>query len=302
MPITLIKGREHDLGNGLIVSRSLPSWPRRSIGPFVFFDHAGPVRMSAEAGRKADVRPHPHIGLSTVSYLLGGAVRHRDNLGSDQVIHPGDINWMTAGRGIVHSERFDVDGAFAGDGLELLQTWVALPDGSEEVDPSFSHHDRADLPEADDGDTHVRVLVGEAFGRTSPVPTYSPTFYVHAELKAGAAIEAPPGYSERAAYVVHGRVRDDSSGTEYAAREFLAFENGGTPALRAIEDATVMLLGGEPLGARYLWWNFVSSRKERIEQAAADWKAGRLKLPDSDNQEFIPLPERKSAARPEPMS
>ncbi|HEX7369166.1 MAG TPA: pirin family protein [Rhodanobacteraceae bacterium] len=287
-----LRGREHDLGHGLMVLRSLPVMAQRSIGPFVFFDHAGPVVMDAATGRQADVRPHPHIGLSTVSYLMSGAVRHRDNLGYDQAIHPGDINWMTAGRGIVHSERFDVEGAFAGDGLELLQTWVALPEAQEECAPSFAHHARTDLPETDDGDVWLRVLAGDAFGLHSPVPVHSPTFYVHAELKDGARIEAPAGYSERAAYVVHGRVRDESDGAEYGPKQMLVFAAGAKPTLRGIGDATVMLLGGEPLGPRFIWWNLVSSRKERIQQAADDWQTGRFKLPDSDNKEFIPLPER----------
>ncbi|HLI18999.1 MAG TPA: pirin family protein [Rhodanobacteraceae bacterium] len=292
MTTTPIRGREHDLGHGLTVLRSLPAQTRRSIGPFVFFDHAGPVVMDGATGRQADVRPHPHIGLSTVSYLMSGAVRHRDNLGSDQVIHPGDINWMTAGRGIVHSERFDVPDAFAGDGLELLQSWVALPEESEESDPTFSHHARAALPEAAGGGVWMRVLAGEAFGLASPVPVHSPTFYVHTELKAGARVGLPTQYGERAAYVVHGRVRDESDGAEYGPKQLLAFSSGGAPMLRAVEDATVMLLGGEPLGPRYIWWNLVSSRRERIREAAADWQAGRFKLPANDNQEFIPLPEK----------
>ncbi|MDE2271616.1 MAG: pirin family protein [Xanthomonadaceae bacterium] len=292
MTTTAIQGREHDLGNGLLVLRSLPAQARRSIGPFVFFDHAGPVVMNAETGRQADVRPHPHIGLSTVSYLMSGAVRHRDNLGYDQVIHPGDINWMTAGRGIVHSERFDVAGAFAGNGLELLQSWVALPEEREECTPSFSHHARAGLPEGEEGGTWLRVLVGEAFGLRSPVPVHSPTFYVHVESKAGAHIQVPGPYTERAAYVVRGRVRDESDDREYGPRQLLAFAPGDTPVLRASEDATVMLLGGEPLGPRYVWWNLVSSRKERIRQAAADWRAGCFKLPESDDREFIPLPDK----------
>lgn len=292
MTATPIRAREHDLGNGLLVLRSLPAITHRSIGPFVFFDHAGPVVMDATAGRQADVRPHPHIGLSTVSYLMSGAVRHRDNQGYDQVIHPGDVNWMTAGRGIVHSERFDVPGAFEGAGMELLQSWVALPEDQEECDPSFAHHARADLPRAEDGDVRLRVIAGEAFGMKSPVRVHSPIFYVHAELKAGARIDAPADYSERAAYVVHGRVRDEAGGEEYGPKQLLAFASGEPATLRASTDATVMLLGGEPLGPRFIWWNFVSSRKERIREAAADWKAGRFELPASDNREFIPLPDK----------
>ncbi len=290
--ITTIQGREHDLGHGLRVLRSLPAQALSSIGPFVFFDHAGPVVMDAAHARQADVRPHPHIGLSTVSYLMSGAVRHRDNLGSDQVIHPGDVNWMTAGRGIVHSERFDTPGAFEGAGLELLQTWVALPEAQEECAPTFAHHERASLPETTAGGVWLRVLAGKAFGLASPVPTHSSTFYVHAELADGARLEVPADYSERAAYVVHGRVRDETGAAEFGPRQLLAFAPGDTPVLRALGAATVMLLGGEPLGSRFVWWNFVSSRKERIRAAAEDWKAGRLALPANDNREFIPLPDK----------
>jgi redox-sensitive bicupin YhaK (pirin superfamily) len=286
-----IRFREHDLGHGLIVRRSLPSMDRRGIGPFVFFDHAGPVVMGADEGRHADVRPHPHIGLSTVSYLFGGAVRHRDNLGFDQVIKPGDINWMTAGRGIVHSERFDTPGAFAGRGLELLQTWIALPEDKEEIEPCFSHHDKANLPEISESGVQMRVLLGEAFGAQSPVPVHSPMFYVHAELEAGRRIALPDGYSERGAYVVRGTV-SDASGTRYGRQQLLAFDAGAGAWLRAESDASVMLLGGEPLGPRFMWWNLVSSSKERIRQAAEDWKLGRFPLPTNDDQEFIPLPDK----------
>lgn len=292
MTTTVIRGREHDLGHGLMVLRNLPVMQQRSVGPFVFFDHAGPVTLVPPHDREADVRPHPHIGLSTVSYLLSGAVRHRDNLGSDQAIAPGDINWMTAGRGIVHSERFDTPGAFGGVGLELLQTWVALPAGDEECAPRFTHHAKAGLPERRDGGVWLRVLAGEAFGLASPVPVHSPTFYVHAELQPGARIEVPARYSERAAYAIRGRIRDAATGTEYAERQLLVFDQGGTVTLEAVTPATVMLLGGEPLGPRFLWWNFVASSKERIRQAADDWRTGRMPLPANDNRESIPLPDR----------
>ncbi len=291
MTTRLIVGHEHDLGHGLVVRRSLPTDTQSAIGPFVFLDHVGPVVMDATEGRKADVRPHPHIGLSTVSYLLGGAMRHCDNLGFDQVIHSGDINWMTAGRGIVHSERFDADDAFGGNGLELLQTWVALPDESEAISPSFSHVAKSDIPAEEAGGQRVRVLIGEAYGLESPVPTYSPTFYVHAELSAHTRLELPNHYSQRGAYVVRGRVTDESSGVAYGPRQLLVFSAGGTPVLRAEENALVMLLGGEPVGTRYLWWNLVASSKERIRAAAEDWKAGRFKLPMNDDQEYIPLPD-----------
>lgn len=291
MSTTLIKGHRHDLGHGLLVQRSLPADARRMIGPFIFFDHAGPVRMDAAAARQADVRPHPHIGLSTLSYLLGGAIRHRDNMGFDQVIHPGDVNWMTAGRGVVHSERFDVPDAFAGDGLELLQSWIALPLAHEETEPGFSHHPSTALPKGEDDGVWLRLIAGEAFGMKSPVETHSPMFYVHTRLATNARIRPPDGHVERGAYVVHGRVRSESDGVEYGDRQLLLFGDRPNEGLRALEPSIVMLLGGEPLGTRYIWWNLVSSRKERIQQAAADWKAGRFRLPDSDNKEFIPLPD-----------
>lgn len=292
MTTTVVEGRQHDLGHGLIVLRNLPAETCRSVGPFVFLDHAGPVVMDAQAARAADVRPHPHIGLSTVSYLLSGAVRHRDNLGSDQVIHPGDVNWMTSGRGIVHSERFDTPGAFAGDGLELIQFWLALPEEAQEIAPTFNHYAAADLPQTEAEGTWLRLVAGEAFGLKSSVRTHSPSFYAHVQLKAGARVAVPTAYPERGAYVVRGRVHDEASGADHDARRLLVFGIGDTPVLRALEDSTVMLFGGEPLGPRFMWWNFVSSSKDRIRQAAADWKAGRMALPANDNEEFIPLPDR----------
>jgi redox-sensitive bicupin YhaK (pirin superfamily) len=292
MTTTVIEGRPHDLGHGLTVLRSLPTHECRSVGPFVFLDHAGPVVMDAQAARAADVRPHPHIGLSTVSYLLSGAVRHRDNLGSDQVIQPGDVNWMTSGRGIVHSERFDTPGAFAGAGLELIQFWVALPEEDQEIAPTFTHYAAGDLPHTENSQVRLRLIAGDAFGLTSPVHTHSPTFYVHAELTTDARIEVPSGHAERGAYIVRGRLRDQVRGTDYPARKLLVFSAGDAVVLHALEPTTVMLFGGEPLGPRFMWWNFVSSSKDRIREAAADWKAGRMALPADDDKEFIPLPDR----------
>jgi redox-sensitive bicupin YhaK (pirin superfamily) len=284
----VIDPRSADLGNGLLVRRALPHAKRRMVGPFIFFDHAGPVRLAPEAARKADVRPHPHIGLATVSYLFSGAMTHRDSLGTEQAIRPGDVNWMTAGRGIAHSERFDDAAAFAGTGLELLQSWVALPEAMEEAEPAFDHYPVHSLPETNEGGVWMRVIAGQAFGLRSPVRTASPLFYVHAALQAGARIELPEGYPERAVYVVSGSL--EVGAAAYAPGRLLVFSAGSQPSLRGIEASTVMLLGGEPLGTRHIWWNFVASRKDRIEQAKADWQAGRIALPPNDRDEFIPLP------------
>jgi redox-sensitive bicupin YhaK (pirin superfamily) len=285
---TLIDARSADLGNGLLVRRVLPHPKRRMIGPFIFFDHAGPVQMAPEAARKAGVRPHPHIGLATVSYLFSGAMTHRDSLGSELAIRPGDVNWMTAGRGIAHSERFDDSAAFAGAGLELLQSWVALPESMEEAEPAFDHYPERSLPVANEGGVWMRVIAGEAFGLRSPVRTASPLYYVHTALQAGARFGLPGGYAERAVYIVSGSV--EFGAAVYPPGKLLVFTAGSEPSLRAVEASTVMLLGGEPLGQRHIWWNFVSSRKGRIEQAKADWQAGRIALPPNDRDEFIPLP------------
>jgi redox-sensitive bicupin YhaK (pirin superfamily) len=280
--------RQADLGHGLIVRRSLPQAQRRMVGPFVFFDHAGPVALQGPEARAADVRPHPHIGLATVSYLLSGAMTHRDSLGVEQAIHPGDVNWMTAGSGISHSERFDTPDAFAGPGLELLQSWVALPVELEETAPAFAHHGQAMLPEADEDGVWRRLIAGEAWGLRSPAQTHSPLFYLHTRMQPGARVALPAGYSERAAYVVHGTL--ESEGQRIEAGSLVVFGPASRAVVTAAEASTVMLLGGEPLGPRFVWWNFVSSSKERIEQAKADWQAGRIALPPNDHGEFIPLP------------
>lgn len=289
MPEMLIEPRRADLGHGLVVQRILPFAKRRMIGPFIFLDHAGPVRLPPELARLADVRPHPHIGLSTVSYLLGGEITHRDSLGTEQSIRPGEVNWMTAGRGIAHSERFESAAAFAGGGLELLQSWVALPDEAEETAPAFDNYPAAVLPTAQEGGLWLRLIAGSAFGLSSPVRTHSPLFYLHVTLQPGTAVTLPRGYTERAAYLVSGQVEAD--GQAYDAGRMLVFGSAENPTLRALEASTVMLLGGEPVGERHIWWNFVSSRKARIEQAKADWRAGRIALPPNDDVEFIPLPE-----------
>jgi redox-sensitive bicupin YhaK (pirin superfamily) len=300
MPELVIDARSADLGGGFAVKRILPFRQRRMVGPFIFLDHAGPLSLPPERLRKADVRPHPHIGLATVSYLFDGAITHRDSLGVEQVIRPGAVNWMTAGRGIAHSERFDAPGS-AVPAFEMIQSWVALPDRDEECAPAFDHYAPERLPVLDEGGMWGRLIAGTAFGVSSPVKTRSPLFYVHAILQPGAAVGLPQGYAERAAYVVAGAV--DHGGQCHEAGTMLVFAPGPVELAAACGPAMVMLLGGEPLGERFIWWNFVSSRKERIEQAKEDWKAGRIALPPMDNTEFIPLPEeRAKPARPEPLS
>jgi len=284
----LIQAREADLGHGLKVRRVLPYARRRMVGPFIFWDHAGPVTLPAEQTRAADVRPHPHIGLSTVSYLLSGSMTHRDSLGTQQVIRPGDVNWMTAGRGISHSERFTHPDSFAGDGLELMQSWVALPAEHEETAPAFAHTPQSDLPEWTEDGVWMRLVAGEAFGQRSPVATLSPLFYLHAECSAGARLRLPGQHAEQAVYVARGSL--NFGGQVVLPGQLLVFGQDTDIDLTAPEAATVFLFGGEPLGPRHIFWNFVSSRPERIEQAKADWKAGRFALPPGDDREWIPLP------------
>jgi hypothetical protein len=282
----VIERRAHDLG-AFQVGRVLPFAKRRMVGPFIFFDHIGPVDLPRGIPKTYDVRPHPHIGLSTVTYLFDGEIMHRDSVGSEQAIAPGEVNWMIAGRGITHSERFERARAEGGS-LHAIQTWVALPDADEETAPGFANYRGADLPvfEADGG--RARIVAGEAYGGVARVKTHSPIFYVHWDLPAGAQAALPAGYSERGAYVAAGEV--EYEGRTYATGQLLVFAPAASGALRAVTPATLMLLGGEPVGPRFIEWNFVSSSKERIEQAKADWRAGRMKLPDLDHDEFIPLP------------
>ena len=278
--------RRKDLG-GFEVGRVLPYAPRRMVGPFVFFDHMGPAEFAAGFPKSVDVRPHPHIGLSTLSYLFEGEITHRDSTGVTQSIRPGEVNWMTAGRGITHSERFEALRAHGGR-MDGIQTWIALPLADEETAPSFSHHAAGELPTYEAAGLSARLIAGEAFGARSPVETFSPLFYVHWTLAAGATAALPADYPERAAYVAKGLVEVD--GRELHDGQMAVFAAGDTVTLRAITPATVMLLGGEPIGPRFIEWNFVASSKERLEQAKADWRAGRMKLPDADDKEFIPLP------------
>lgn len=284
----VITAREADLGHGLKVRRVLPYAKRRMVGPWIFVDHAGPVTLAAADTRAADVRPHPHIGLSTVSYLLSGQVSHQDSLGVHQLINPGDVNWMTAGRGISHSERFKHPDSFAGGGLELMQLWVALPEADEETDPAFTHYPAAELPVRDDGGVWMRLIAGEAYGMTSPVRTHSPLFYLHTEWQAGARLALPGGHREQAVYVARGEI--EYGGQTYVPGQLLVFGDDADAVITANTQSTLMIFGGEPLGERHVYWNFVSSRKERIEQAKADWAAGRIPLPPEDKQEWIPLP------------
>jgi hypothetical protein len=282
----VIDQRRRDLG-GFEVGRVLPAVARRMVGPFVFFDHMGPIDFAPGIPRSVDVRPHPHIGLSTVTYLFDGEIMHRDSLGSELPIRPGEVNWMTAGRGITHSERFE-RARLEGGRLHGIQAWVALPRELEEIEPAFAHHDASDLPTYEADGLWARLVAGAAFGAEAGVRTHSPLFYVHWNLAAGARAQLGAEYPERAAYVATGAVEVD--GQRFEAGKMLVFAPGRPVPFTAIEPATVMLLGGEPLGPRFIDWNFVSSSRERIEQAKADWRAGRMKLPIHDTDEFTPLP------------
>ena len=307
MPQLIIEARSAALSTGLSVRRILPFRLRRMVGPFIFMDHAGPVDIQPAAMAAMDVLPHPHIGLSTVSYLFGGQVTHRDSLGVEQIIRPGEVNWMTAGKGISHSERFEEPDALAGGTLEMIQTWVALPEKAEEAQPEFHNYQPEVLPIYTDKGVWMRLIAGNAYGLKNEVKTHSPLFYLHVNVDAGARLGLPKEHAERGVYIAKGSL--EVSGRTYNAGQMLVFARQEEPTLLAKEATTLMLLGGEPLGERFIWWNFVSSRRERIEQAKADWKAGRIELPPNDNQEFIPLPENNSrpassasTPQPEPLS
>ena len=290
----VIDARRRDLG-GFEVGRLLPYHSHRMVGPFVFFDHMGPIDFQAGFPRTVDVRPHPHIGLSTVTYLFEGEITHRDSVGSDIAIHPGEVNWMTAGRGITHSERFDKLRQ-TGGAMHGIQAWVGLPAEDEEIEPAFVHHGSEDLPTYEIGGLWARLIAGEAFGVKAKVETRSPMFYVHWRLEPGAQAQLPAEYPERAAFVVEGEVEVD--GRAFTPGQMLVFAPGQPVLFEARTRATVMLLGGEPIGPRFIEWNFVSSSKARIDQAKADWRAGRMKLPDLDSGEFIPLPPDPPPAAP----
>ncbi len=283
---TILEERRRSLGS-FEVGRVLPHPRRHMVGPFIFFDHLGPVDLPRGLAREADVRPHPHIGLATVTYLFAGEIMHRDSTGIEQAIRPGEVNWMTAGRGVTHSERFE-QARREGAPLHAIQSWVALPDTVEEIAPSFKHHSGNDLPTASGEGIWLRLLAGAGFGLRSAVITHSPLFYAHVTLAAGARLTLPAQYPERAVFVVSGAVA--VHGHALAPAQMLMFDERKPAQLQATTPSVVMVLGGEPVGQRFIEWNFVSSSRERIEQAKADWRAGRMKLPDSDNSEFIPLP------------
>lgn len=285
--VQVLHAKVKDLG-GMTVGRVLPALEHQRIGPFIFFDHMGPAVLPP--GVPMNVRPHPHINLATVTYLFDGEILHRDSLGSLQAIQPGAINWMTAGRGIVHSERSSAEQAAKGSTLHGIQLWIALPVEHEEVAPDFTHYPASCLPTFQGPGVYGRILAGTAWGQASPVRTLSPLFYVEVLMDAGAWITVPEGYEERAAYVVEGAVTCEDS--THSAREMLIFSQGPDIRLQAQEATRVMLLGGASLpGPRHIWWNFVSSSLERIEQAKRDWREGRFPKVPGDELEFIPLPE-----------
>lgn len=283
---TIVVPRPRDLG-GFEVRRALPSAERRNIGPFVFFDQMGPAELAPGSG--IDVRPHPHIGLATVTYLFEGTIVHRDSLGSVQAIEPGAVNWMTAGRGIVHSERSDNELRQRRQKLYGLQIWVALPRRYEETDPDFTHYAADLLPQIEGEGKTVRVIAGSLFGRASPVKTFSKLFYGDTVCRPGASLSLNNEYEERGIYLLEGAV--DIHGQRFEPGRLLVFSSGDEITIKAVSAARFVLFGGEPLDSpRHLWWNFVSSSSERIEQAKSDWKNGRF-APVPGDSEFIPLPE-----------
>jgi redox-sensitive bicupin YhaK (pirin superfamily) len=283
-----LQGRPRDLG-GLIVRRALPSVPRRLVGPFIFFDHMGPVEFPA--GKGIDVRPHPHIALATITYLFEGEIVHKDSLGSDQVIRAGDVNWMTAGRGIVHSERTGPGVRARGGPVHGIQTWVALPKKDEETEPRFEHHPARSLPVVRRPGAELRVLAGTAYGETSPARVLSPTLYVHARLEAGASLAIDEGHEERAVYAAMGAFTCE--GSPLLPGAMLVLRPGAAVTVLASEPGDLMIVGGAALeGARHIEWNFVSSSLDRIERAKADWREDRFPKVPGDELERIPLPER----------
>jgi redox-sensitive bicupin YhaK (pirin superfamily) len=290
---TVIVPRARDLG-GFEVRRALPSRMRQMVGPFIFFDHMGPVEFSV--GKGIDVRPHPHINLATVTYLFDGEIIHRDSLGNVMPIRPGAVNWMTAGRGIVHSERTSPELRARGSRVFGLQTWVALPAAHEESDPSFIHYEETELPVLEAEGKRVRLVVGQAWGLRSPVETFTDTIYADVTLEPGAVLPLETSHEERAIYVVWGTVT--IGGDRFPYGQLLVLRPGTITLRNAENEATrLVLIGGETMdGPRHIWWNFVSSRPERIEQAKADWKAGRFDTVPGDAEEFIPLPEADEVA------
>jgi redox-sensitive bicupin YhaK (pirin superfamily) len=283
---TVIVPRARDLG-GFSVRRALPSTQRQMVGPFIFFDQMGPAEFLLGAG--IDVRPHPHIGLSTVTYLFDGEIMHRDSLGNALSIRPGELNWMTAGRGIAHSERTPPELRSLGSKLFGIQSWVALSARDEEAAPDFLHYGAEEMPVLSGEHKTIRVIAGSVLGSSSPVRSSSAMFYADVAMKAGASVPLDPDYEERAIYTVAGDV--EIAGDVFGPAQLLVFRPGDRITIRAKTDARFMALGGEPMDSpRHIWWNFVSSRKDRIEQAKADWRMGRFDAVPGDS-EFIPLPE-----------
>jgi redox-sensitive bicupin YhaK (pirin superfamily) len=282
---TVIESKRKDLGEGFFVRRLLPHAQARHVGPFVFFDHMGPAQFAAGGG--IDVRPHPHIGLATVTWLFEGAIHHRDSLDSDVVIHPGDVNWMTSGSGIVHSERTPLAMRDAPHVLHGIQVWVALPDADQETDAAFAHHPAATLPSFMVDGAQLTLIAGTAYGHQSPPRVFAPMYFLEARIAAGHSLALPAEHGEHGIYVVTGEVNLDNTRVPATS---MATQTGGEPVLRADSDALVMLFGGAPLdGERHLWWNFVSTSKERIDQARAAWSSGTMGGVPGD-AEFIPLP------------
>ncbi|PZF76781.1 hypothetical protein DK847_09920 [Aestuariivirga litoralis] len=284
----VIVPRARDLG-GFEVRRALPSARRQMVGPFIFFDQMGPALM--QPGQGIDVRPHPHIGLSTVTWLFDGSIYHRDSLGSAQPISPGELNWMTAGKGIVHSERTAPPDLARARKVFGIQSWVALPKQHEEAAPAFDHVAAHELPVIDERGISARIIAGSLYGATSPVKTHSELFYADVQMQAGTAVPLPADHEERGVYVADGEV--EVAGQVFEAGRLLVFRPGDAITLRARTHARLMLLGGEPMdGPRYIWWNFVSSSKERIEAAKDDWKQARFAIVPGDEKDFIPLPDK----------
>ncbi|WP_303760747.1 pirin family protein [Alcanivorax jadensis] len=281
----IITPKQKDLG-GFSVRRTLPTIERKTVGPWIFFDHMGPAEF--EPGNGINVRPHPHVNLATVTYLFEGEILHRDSLGSLQPIQPGDVNLMVAGKGIVHSERERPEVTTSRRRLHGLQLWLALPEADEETTPDFIHYPSAQIPSVNEGGIPVRVIMGEAYGVRSPVKTFARTLYIEARLNAGQSLQLPDE-QERAVYVVDGELRARDTHLPQHSMAVLNDEPGVT--VTAVTDCTLALVGGEPIGQRFIDWNFVSSRKERITQAREDWKAGNFPKVPGDEEEFIPLPE-----------
>lgn len=290
---TMIVPRSRDIG-GFEVRRALPSPKRQMVGPFIFFDQAGPAEFIA--GKGIDVRPHPHIGLGTVTYLYEGEFQHRDSLGTNQIIHPGAVNWMLAGRGVTHSERTSAATREGAHSLFGIQTWVALPESAEDDDPAFEHHGKDTLPVLENQGVHMRLILGRAYGEAAPARMFSDMFYGDVVMEAGAKLPMPDDHEDRGIYVIGGEIT--IAGEQFSGGRMMVFRPGDPITVKAGENgARVLILGGETMGSpRYLWWNFVASSRDRIEQAKADWRAGkwgdgRFVLPPDDKDEFIPLPD-----------